>query len=86
MAKEAEETPQPHEYKLTTTKMRNVFKPRWWQLRFRYRIWKVYRNREKMLNKMTPEAREMLRDLEKEIERKVLFGEGEPPPDGLRKG
>lgn len=65
------------EYQIKVTKMRNVFKPRWWQLRRRYHIWKTRRYRQKQLDKMTPEARQMLEDLEKEIERKILFGEGE---------
>jgi hypothetical protein len=63
------------EYKITVHKMRNVFKPRWWQLRRRYHIWKANRHREKMLSKMSPEGRAMLSDLEKEIERKILFGD-----------
>jgi hypothetical protein len=63
------------EYKMTVHKIPNLFKPRWWQVRRRYHIWKAHRHREQMLSKMSPEAQLMFDDLQKEIERKMLFGD-----------
>lgn len=62
-------------YHIQTVTMHNVFKPRWWQIRFRFRLWRSRRTHEKALAKLTPEGREMLDTMEKEIERRILFGD-----------
>jgi hypothetical protein len=65
------------EYKMRVYKTRNVFKPRWWQFRMRFQIWCARRNREKMLAQMDPVVRQAYEDTCAEVERRILFGEGE---------
>src|SRR4051794_26200728 len=62
-------------FEVRTHKVRSVFKPRWWQVRFRFRLWNSRRAHDKALAKLTPEGREMLDEMEKEKERRILFGD-----------
>lgn len=71
------------EYKMTTTKMRNVFKPKWWQLRRRYHIWRARRERERMLDEMNPEIRQAYEKACQEVERRILFGDSNDKPKGF---
>lgn len=59
---------------LKVVKVRNVFKPRWWQFRFRYRVWKTNREHERKIAQLTPEEREMYEDMERAVEHEFLFG------------
>jgi hypothetical protein len=60
---------------LKISKHRNVFKPRWWQFRFRYRLWQQERRRKKILNELDPDIRKAYLAAEKEVERRTLFGD-----------
>lgn len=72
------------EYKVVTTKVRNVFVPRWWQLRRRFRLWRGERRRYKERADLSPEGQELLDEMQKEIERKLIFGGKEnDDPSGL---
>ncbi len=60
---------------LKVIKVRNVFKPRWWQFRFRYRLWRTERYRKSALKKLDPEVRAAYEAAEREVERRMLFGD-----------
>lgn len=61
-------------YEVKTRKMRSLLAPRWWEFRRRYRWWRLDREVAKERRKLTPEARELLDDLNREMERRILFG------------
>lgn len=60
--------------KLKVVKQRNVFKPRWWQFRLRYFLWRAERDREYVLSQFDPEVRASYEAAEKEVERRTLYG------------
>lgn len=60
---------------LKVVKVQNLFKPRWYQIRFRFRLWRATRRREKMFNDLSPEALELEEQLSKKIERAFLSGD-----------
>lgn len=62
---------------LKINKMRNLFKPRWWQFRYRYRLWRLERDREHLLSQLDPEVREAYEKAELEAQHRVLFGDEE---------
>lgn len=62
-------------YQIKVVKIRNVFKPHWWQIRFRFRVWKGRRAYKQTLAQLSPEGRKIFAEMEQEIERKILFGD-----------
>jgi hypothetical protein len=58
-------------------KVRNVFKPRWWQFRFRYRLWRSRRRSEKFRAQLSPQERQLLDKAHETAERKILYGDSD---------
>lgn len=64
-----------HEYSI-----RNVFKPRWWQLRLRYRLWRSYRRGQKLHKLISEEGRKRVDELERKLEQSVIYGDASHTP------
>lgn len=60
---------------VTSSQIRNVFMPRWWQFRRRYHIWRARWERERMMAKMDPVVRKAYEDTCAEVERRSLYGD-----------
>lgn len=65
--------------KIIVTSHRNVFKPRWWQFRFRYQLWRMERERQALLKGLDPEVRRAYKAAEKRVEEATLFGSPHHP-------
>jgi hypothetical protein len=48
--------------------------PRWWQLRWRYHLWRFRRLIAREDAKLTPEMREARDEMRREIDRAFFFG------------
>jgi hypothetical protein len=65
----------PPRPRVKVKKLRNMFKPRWWQLRFRYRLWKSRHEHNKARARLSPDLRRRLDEADERFEHRILYGD-----------